>query len=288
MNNLLLCTLKKIKISNWMKMKNYLKVLSSVVLLAFLGSCSSEDGKESVSGQGSIMVDLSTNLSYSSRSIDESAYLNVNNYKVSLYKGEEPVYTDKLYGDLDVEQQVDFGVPYTLTAYYGEDVAAGYDKLYVKGSESFTVSQGDKKTISIVCKPANARITLVYKGNDDSDTFEDYFQDCTVSVKTDYMDEAWTMNKSNEGQQLYLKTGDEGVKATLSFSLIDKNGEPVSVDNFTTSKVIDLKPCYSYTLTIKPNATDIAGGKVGLEITVDDGVTEEDVTVDIPGDYIPS
>lgn len=125
-------------------MKNYLKLLSSIVLLAFIGSCSSEDGKESVSGQGSIMVDLSTNLSYS-RAVDESAYRNVNNYKVSLYKGEEPVYTDKLYGDLELEQSVDFGVPYTLTAYYGEDVAAGYDKLYVKGSQTFTVSQGDKK-----------------------------------------------------------------------------------------------------------------------------------------------
>lgn len=125
-------------------MKNYLKVLSSVMLLAFLGSCSGEEGKESVSGQGSIMVDLSTNLSYS-RAVDESAYRNVNNYKVSLYKGEEPVYTDQLYGDLDVEQKVDFGVSYTLTAYYGEDVAAGYDKLYVKGSQTFTVSQGDKK-----------------------------------------------------------------------------------------------------------------------------------------------
>lgn len=270
-----------------MKMKNYLKLLSSIVLLAFIGSCSSEDGKESVSGQGSIMVDLSTNLSYS-RAVDESAYLNVKNYKVSLYKGEDPVYTDKLYEDLGVEQKVDFGVSYTLTAYYGEDVAAGYDKLYVKGSESFTVSQGDKKTVSILCKPANACITLVYKGNDDNDAFEDYFQDCTVTVKTDYMDEAWTMNKSNEGQQLYLKTGDEGTNATLSFSLIDKNGEPVSVDGFDTSKVIDLKPCYSYTLTIKPNQTDIPGGKVGLTITVDDGVTEEDVTVNIPGDYIPS
>ena len=32
-----------------MKMKNYLKILSSVVLLAFLGSCSNEEGKESVS-----------------------------------------------------------------------------------------------------------------------------------------------------------------------------------------------------------------------------------------------
>lgn len=270
-----------------MKMKNYLRVLSSVILLAFLGSCSGEEGKESVSGQGKIMVNLSSDLSYS-RAVDESAYLNVNNYKVSLYKGEEPVYTDQLYGDLDLEQSVDFGVPYTLTAYYGDDVAAGYDKLYVKGSDTFTVSQGDKKTVSVVCKPANARMTLVYKGNDDTDTFEDYFQDCIVTVKTDYMDEAWTMNKSNEGQQLYLKTGDEGIEATLSFSLIDKNGEPVSVDDFNTSKIINLKPRYSYTLTIKPDATDIEGGKLGLEITVDDGVTEEDVTVDIPGDYIPS
>lgn len=270
-----------------MKMNNCLKALFSLVLLAFLGSCSNEEGKESVTGQGRIMVDLSTDLSYS-RSVDESAYRNVNNYKVSLYKGEEPVYTDKLYGNLELEQSVDFGVPYTLTAYYGEDVAAGYDKLYVKGSQTFTVSQGDKKTVSILCKPANARITLVYKGNDDNDAFEDYFQDCTVTVKTDYMDEAWTMNKSNEGQQLYLKTGDEGTNATLSFSLIDKNGEPVSVDGFDTSKVIDLKPCYSYTLTIKPNKTDIPGGKVGLDITVVDDVTNEDVTVNIPGDYIPN
>ena len=114
-----------------MKMNNCLKALFSLVLLAFLGSCSNEEGKESVTGQGRIMVDLSTDLSYS-RSVDESAYRNVNNYKVSLYKGEEPVYTDKLYGDLELEQSVDFGVPYTLTAYYGEDVAAGYDKLYVK------------------------------------------------------------------------------------------------------------------------------------------------------------
>lgn len=150
-----------------MKMKNCLSVLFSLMLLFGLGSCSSEEGKESVTGQGHIMVDLSTDLSYS-RSVDESAYRNVNNYKVSLYKGEEPVYTDKLYGDLELEQSVDFGVPYTLTAYYGEDVAAGYDKLYVKGSQTFTVSQGDKKTVSILCKPANARITLVYKGNDDN------------------------------------------------------------------------------------------------------------------------
>lgn len=267
-----------------MKMKNYLKVFFSLVLLISLGSCTSEK-EENVSGQGSIMIDLSTDLSYS-RSIDEGAYQDVNNYKVSLYKGEEAVYTDKPYGELDVTQKVDFGVSYTLTAYYGEDVAAGYDKLYVKGSQTFSVSQGDTKTVSVLCKPANARLAVVYKGNDESDTFEDYFQDCSVTIKTDYMDEAWTMNKSNVGQQLYLKTGDEGTKAMLSFSLTDKNGEPVTVEGFEATKEINLQPCYSYTLTIKPNHTDIAGGKFGLTITVDDGVTEEDVTVEIPGEYI--
>ena len=67
-----------------------------------------------------------------------------------------------------------------------------------------------------------------------------------------------------------------------------ENDNDRTVDGFDTSKVIDLKPCYSYTLTIKPNQTDIPGGKVGLTITVDDGVTDEDVTVNIPGDYIPN
>lgn len=56
-----------------MKMKNCLSVLFSLMLLFGLGSCSSEEGKESVTGQGRIMVDLSTDLSYS-RSVDESAY----------------------------------------------------------------------------------------------------------------------------------------------------------------------------------------------------------------------
>lgn len=270
-----------------MKIKGYLKVSLLLVSLAFLGSCRSEKEQEGFSETGSVMIDLSSELSYQSRAIDQSAYLNTNNYKVSLYKGEEAVYVDKLYGEASVEQKVDFGVPYTVTAYYGEDVAAGYDKLYVKGSQTFTVSQGDRKTVTVLCKPANAKMSVVYKGNDDTDTFEDYFQDCTVSIKTSYMDNAWTMNKSDVGKELYLKTGDEGTKCTLTFALTDKEGNPVTVDGFESTKEIDLKPCYAYTLTIKPKGTDVPGGKFGLTVTVDDGVTEKDVTVNIPGEYIP-
>lgn len=267
-----------------MKKNCFLNIICSLGLLIFMGSCSNDEGKDAIAGQGSIMVDLSTNLSYS-RAIDESAYKNVDNYKVSLYKGDEPVYTDKLYSELELEQKVDFGVSYTLTAYYGEDVAAGYDKLYVKGSQTFSVAQGDKKTVSITCKPANAKLTLVYKGNDDTDSFEDYFQDCAVTIKTDYMDEAFTMSKADAGKELYLKTGDKGTNATFSFTLTDKNGEQVTVDGFQAEKKIEIKPCCFYTFTIKPDQVGIEGGKFALTVTVDDGVKEEEITVDIPGDY---
>lgn len=270
-----------------MKMKNYLKVSFLLMLFASLGSCSNEKEQGDLSGKGSVMIDLSSSLSYKSRSIDESVYKNVNNYKVSLYKGEEAVYTDKLYSEVEVEQKVDFGVPYTVTAYYGEDVAAGYDQLYVKGSQTFTVSQGDRKTVTVLCKPANAKMSVVYKGKDDTDSFDNYFQDCQVSVKTEYMTDAFTMGKADEGKELYLKTGDKGTKATLTFALTDKEGEPVTVDGFASTKEIDLQPCYSYTLTIQPTGTNVVGGKFGLTVTVDNGVTEEDVTVNIPGEYIP-
>lgn len=74
-----------------MKMKNCLSVLFSLMLLFGLGSCSSEEGKESVTGQGRIMVDLSTDLSYS-RSVDESAYRNVNIIRY-LYIKEKNLFT---------------------------------------------------------------------------------------------------------------------------------------------------------------------------------------------------
>lgn len=270
-----------------MKIKKSLKISFLLMLFVCLGSCSNEKEQEGFSGKGSVMIDLSSSLSYKSRSIDESVYKNVNNYKVSLYKGEEAVYTDKLYSELEVEQQVDFDVTYTVTAYYGEDVSAGYDKLYVKGCQTFSVAQGDRKTVSITCKPANAKMSVVYKGESETDVFEDYFQDCKVAIKTRYMTDAWIMSKEDVGKELYLKTGDEGTTCTLTFSLIDKEGNPVTVEGFIDTKDIDLQPCYSYTLTIKPNKTDVSGGKYGLTVIVDDGVTEEDVTVSIPGEYIP-
>ena len=271
-------------------MKTYATMFCAMLAMGALTvSCSSEDEavSQGASGQASIMIDLSSDLSYS-RAIDESEYMNTQNYKVSMYKGDEPVFENTLYKDLELTQKVDFNTNYTLTAEYGEDVAYGYDKLYVKGSQTFSVPQGDTKEVSILCKPANAKLILKYAGLGDSDKFEDYFQDCQVSVKTQYMDNAFSMAKADAGNELYLKTGDEGTEVNLSFTITDLEGETAIIESedFETTKTITLKPGVAYTLTIKPNQVDVDGGKLGMDITVDDGVTEEDVTITVPGDFL--
>ncbi len=272
------------------KMKKYVVMFCAMLAMGALTvSCSSEDEavSQGASGQASIMIDLSSDLSYS-RAIDESEYMNTQKYEVSMYKGDEPVFENTLYKDLELTQKVDFNTNYTLTAEYGEDVAYGYDKLYVKGSQTFSVPQGDTKEVSILCKPANAKLILKYAGLGDSDKFEDYFQDCQVSVKTQYMDEAFSMAKADAGKELYLKTGDEGTEVNLSFTITDLEGETATIESedFETTKTITLKPGVAYTLTIKPNQVDVDGGKLGMDITVDDGVTEEDVTITVPGDFL--
>lgn len=271
-------------------MKTYATMFCAMLAMGALTvSCSSEEEavSQGASGQASIMIDLSSDLSYS-RVIDESEYMNTQNYKVSMYKGDEPVFENTLYKELELTQKVDFNTNYTLTAEYGEDVAYGYDKLYVKGSQTFSVPQGDTKEVSILCKPANAKLILKYAGLGDSDKFEDYFQDCQVSVKTQYMDNAFSMVKADAGKELYLKTGDEGTEVNLSFTITDLEGETATIESedFETTKTITLKPGVAYTLTIKPNQVDVDGGKLGMDITVDDGVTEEDVTITVPGDFL--
>ena len=271
-------------------MKTYATMFCAMLAMGALTvSCSSEDEavSQGASGQASIMIDLSSDLSYS-RAINESEYMNTQNYEVSMYKGDEPVFENTLYKDLELTQKVDFNTNYTLTAEYGEDVAYGYDKLYVKGSQTFSVPQGDTKEVSILCKPANAKLILKYAGLGDSDKFEDYFQDCQVSVKTQYMDNAFSMAKADAGKELYLKTGDEGTEVNLSFTITDLEGETATIESedFQTTKTIKLKPGVAYTLTIKPNQVDVDGGKLGMDITVDDGVTEEDVTITVPGDFL--
>lgn len=231
-----------------------------------------------------LIVDLGTDLSFSTsdspnkKAIDESVYKDIRNYTVTLTKtanGEQVL--SALYSDWALAYQVDPGIEYTLTASYGEEVPASYDKLLVSGSETFSVQPGATKVINFQCKPKAAKVNVVY-----SSDFTEFYSDCEVSIKTKYMDAPVTMAKANVGQDLYLKADAEGEDVTLSFNVKNKNGDPITVDGLTTTKTVTVKPQTLLKLTFKPDVTEIEGGKFGLDITVDTGVTEENVDIVIP------
>ena len=149
-------------------------------ILAFSGllamSCSN-DTETGVAGDTRLVVDLGTDLSFSTsgepapakRAIDESAYTDIRNYTVTLTKtaNGEQVHT-ALYSEWALAYQVEPGIEYTLTASYGEEAPASYDNLLVSGSETFSVQPGATKVVDFQCKPKAAKVNqiLVFEGLD--------------------------------------------------------------------------------------------------------------------------
>ena len=260
-------------------------IYPALVLGCLLMNACSNDPEPTANGEAKLVVDLGADLSFTGentgakkRAIDESAYTNIRNYTVTLTKTAtgETVHSD-VYSNWALAYQVESGTQYTLTASYGEEAAASYDKLLVTGSETFNVQPGSTKQVSFQCKPKAAKINVVF-----SDDFSEYYSDCEVSIKTKHMTSAVVMSKGTVGQDLYIKADDNGEPVSLDFNILDLNGSPVVIDGVSTSKSVTIKPQTLLKITIKPNVTEIAGGKFGLNITVNTGVTEEDVNIVIP------
>lgn len=267
-------------------MKKFFYCIFFASTLCFTSSCSQEESTPA--SDTKIMVNLGTDMTFKSgnagkerttRAIDEDTYTDIRNYTVKLTKSEtDEVIQSALYSDWELAYEVEPGVSYTLSASYGQTEPASYDNLLVSGSETFTVQAGSTKTISFQCKPKAAKVNVVY-----SENFSNFFSDCIVSIRTKHMDEAWQMAKADEGKDLYIQT-DDTESVELSFDIKDLNGESVSPEGFTGTKTVSVTPQTLLKLTIKPDVTEIEGGKFGINVSVNTDVVDEDVNITIPND----
>lgn len=267
--------------------KNSILCFILLATLFFVG-CQSNDDGTSLGGYGKIMVDLGSDISYSTSKVNQKGtldltpYSDVSNYTVELVNNESgEVVLSKLYSQMGLTQEVSAG-SYTIRAFYGENVNAAYDKLYVEGSQMFTVSKGDVETISFVCIPANVKVKVQY-----SDDFFNYYSDCTIGLKTQYLESPFLIKKEDIDKELYMKAALGGEDLTVTFDLKDKNGNPITPKDFG-AQLLKIKPRDFLTITVKPKLIEVEGGKIeGITVSVDDGVTEEDVNITVPDDYLP-
>ncbi len=248
------------------------KYLYSILILGGLltASCDSESGTEN--GRGKVMVDFTPDMSFStSRAIVESDYTDIRNYNVKLIKtATDQVLEEHLYADWALAYEVESGVQYTVEASYGTESPASFDNLLVKGSETFTVQPGTTKMVSFQCKPQAAKVSVIF-----SDDYSEYFSDCDVTVKTQYMPSAQTLNISTPSP-LYIKAGQEE-PLTLTFTVKDKEGQVLP--EYNTTKVVNVNPQTWLKITVKPNITEIEGGKFGINVILDDSLTDKDVNI---------
>ena len=77
---------------------------------------------------------------------------------------------------------------------------------------------------------------------------------------------------------------DENENVELSFDVKDLNGESVSPEGFSGTKTITITPQTLLKLTIKPDVTEIEGGKFGINISINTDVTDENVNIVLPND----
>lgn len=251
----------------------------------FFAACESNEG-DSFSGKGKMMVNLSSDVSFptskgsKTRALDLNPYKEVANYTVELKDASGNIIQSKLYSEMELMQEVAPGT-YTIRAFYGDNVNAGYDKLYMEGAQTFTVVKGDNKTVSFACTPANVKVNLKY-----SDDFFTYYSDCTVGLKTQYLADAFKMTKNDIDKELYLKAGTNET-LSLTFELKDKNGITVTPADFG-AQTVTINPRNFLTITVKPKLVNIDGGQInGITVTIDNGVTEENVDVTLPDDFMP-
>lgn len=268
-----------------MKKKSILFFMT--ISLMLLMACGNSDDTSLGGGSGKFMVDLRSDVSYAkttdgqTRAIDESVYQNLDNYIVELKDASGTVLKSGLYGAMGLIEEVQEG-NYSLTAYYGEDVNAEYDKLFVKGVEQFTVAAGEQKKVTITCVPANVKVNVKY-----SSDFSTYYSDCTVGLKTQYIASPFLMSIADTDKDLYLKAASSGESLALTFDIKDLSGNSITIDGFN-GKTVSVKPRDFLTITIKPKFINVDGGAVeGITITVDDSVVEEDVVITIPDEYLP-
>lgn len=248
--------------------------------MMLLAACHSESD---FSGEGTakVSLDLVADPSFTkTKAIDVSAYQDVNNYTVELSK-DGTVLESVKYGDMELTKELEPG-SYAIRAYYGENVPAGYDKLYVEGSQTFNLVKGDNREVKFTCVPANVKVNIKFEDN-----FFEFYSDCKVNLNTRYLSAPFVMAKEDAGKDAFFKADASGETLTLTFDLKDKQGVTVSPENFG-SQTVSIKPRDFLTITIKPKMIDVEGGKIdGITVTVDDSVTIQELPIEIPDEFLP-
>lgn len=229
-------------------------------------------------GYGTVSLSISTDTQFKSRAVDESLYMNLENYTVQILKDGQVVSgMEWKYGDIPQELIKLSNGDYELNAFYGEDKAASTTGMYVEGIKTFNVNS-DQSQVEVTCQPVCARVKVEFDAK-----MAEYYQDYLVAFHTlalvnenDDLDASFVWTKSNM-DPVYLKVNQkESVKAVIT--LVDKKSKTTTVD-----KSYELSPNEALKMKIVPT---VSQGNLGISIEIDETTNDIPVDIEIPSEWV--
>lgn len=247
--------------------KQILYILSLLGILSFT-SCSNEENPLFPDETGEIIFSV---VDTTEVEITTKASLNfdVNEFNVSLSRGNEPIFSNKKYGDIAGTAITCSASPdYVLTAEScteteAESANQGWGQARVSGKESFAVVANDSKTVTVNCGLANSSVSV-----DFSDYITSMFTAYSIEIHaTDAPDRSFSFNENNyKFKTAYFNVGEDVRKLAYTVTL----PSPYKV----YSRTLNIVPSKSYKLSVKVGGEN-ENTSVTLEVLVNEYLHDE-------------
>ena len=224
--------------------KCLLYILSLMELLSF-AACTNEENPLFPDETGEIIFSVvdTTEVEITTKA---SLNFNVDEFSVSLSRGNEPIFSNKKYGDIAGTAITCSASPdYVLTAEScteteAESANQGWGQARVSGKESFAVVANESKTVTVNCGLANSSVSVAF-----SDYVTSMYTSYSIELHaTDATSRTFTFDENNYTfKTAYFNVGKSG--RVLAYTVNLPNLEKPYPGTLT------LEPSKSYTLSVK-------------------------------------
>ena len=246
--------------------KQILYILSLMGLLSF-SACTNEDEPALSNETGEIRFSV---VDTTEVEITTKASLNfdVNEFKVSLSRGDEPIFTNKRYGDIEGSTMNCSASPdYVLTVEScteaeAESANQGWGQARATGEEKFAVNANESKTVTVNCGLANSSVSV-----DFSDYITSMFSNYSIEIHaTDAPNRTFTFYDNN----YQFKTAYFNVSEKRELTYTVTLPSPYKVYSGT----LEIVPSKPYKLSVKVGGEN-TNTDLTLGITADGTLLEE-------------
>ncbi len=256
--------------------------LLGLFLVAAACSSSEEEALAGGGAGGSVKISISANADFGAltKAVDESEYENTSNYTVQILNSAGNVATDMdgttcAYTGATLPKSIELkNGTYTAKAFYGTEHDESVNEFYVEGTYPFNINGGDVTTgITITCEPTCGKISTEF-----SDDMAGYFSDYYVvyGVPSTGASIYWDKEATDP---YYVKVDEAGedITATIHFTRMADS------QSSTIERTYNLQRNKAWKLIIEP---DVSSGDLGISITIDSSVNEQDIEIVVPAEWI--